>query len=105
MLERANIIQTHLDQENQKLHQRQALFKRQAGAGAVEADEEFTRMYDQSAFRIEVLRARLARVSLCSSPCIMSAHSALVQHEEIAMRKYVELDRKLSADPRLTKVL
>ena len=47
LLDRASIIQAHLDAESQKLHQRQQLFKRQAGAGAVEADEQFTQYYEQ----------------------------------------------------------
>ena len=35
LLERANIIQAHLDEENQALHQRRALFKRQSGTGSL----------------------------------------------------------------------
>jgi hypothetical protein len=83
LLERANIIQEHLDDENQKLHQRRTWYKRQTGSGAVEADEDFTKFYEQSAFKIDILRARLAR------------------HEEQAVQKYVEMDRRLNADIRL----
>ena len=36
LLERANIIQAHLDQENQALHQRRALFKRQSGTAGTQ---------------------------------------------------------------------
>lgn len=83
LLERANIIQQHLDDENTKLNQRRTQYKRQTGAVAGEADEEFTSFYEQSAFRIDILRARLAR------------------HEELAVRKYMEMDKKLDNDPRL----
>jgi len=83
LLERANIIQQHLDEETQKLAQRQALFKRQAGSGAVEASEEFNKFSNQCLFRIDILNARRAR------------------HEELALRKYVELDERLNNDPRL----
>ena len=62
LLERANIIQQHLDEETAKLHQRQSLFKRQAGSGAVEASEEFNRFSNQCLFRIDILNARRARV-------------------------------------------
>lgn len=83
LLERANIIQAHLDEEQNQLHVRQTMFKRQTGSGAVEADEEFAQYYEESLFRIEILRQRLAR------------------HETIALKKYVEMDVSLNADPRL----
>lgn len=83
LLERANIIQQHLDDETTKLHQRQSLFKRQAGSGAVEASEEFNRFSNQALFRIDILNARRAR------------------HEELALKKYVEMDERLNNDPRL----
>jgi hypothetical protein len=85
LLERANIIQAHLDTENEKLKQRQAIYSRQGGAAAnnAEADEEFSRFYEEATFRISILQARLAR------------------HEEISLQKYAQLDRRLREDPRL----
>jgi hypothetical protein len=105
LLERANIIQQHLDEEQAKLHARQALFKRQAAGGAVtvttgagtngttvgssqtltaaELAEEFNTFMEETMFRIDILNARRAR------------------HEEMALKKYVELDEKLNQDPRL----
>jgi len=84
LLERANIIQQHLDEENTKLNTKRTQFKRQTGsAGAVEADEEFTQFYEQSAFRIDILRARLAK------------------HEDLAVKKYIAMDERLNNDPRL----
>jgi hypothetical protein len=82
LLERANIIQQHLNDENEKLTQRQALFKRQAGTGA-DLTAEFTQYYEEAAFRIDILRARLGH------------------HEEKALKKYLDLDTKLREDPRL----
>jgi len=85
LLERANIIQKHLDTENQKLQQRKQLFKRtQNGAGAGEADEEFTNFYEESVFRIDILKARLQ------------------SHEELALKKYVKMNERLEMDPRLS---
>mmetsp|Transcript_26582 Transcript_26582/g.52378 ORF Transcript_26582/g.52378 Transcript_26582/m.52378 type:complete len:730 (-) Transcript_26582:206-2395(-) len=83
LLERANIIQRHLDDENSKLHQRRTMFKRQTGAGSVENDEDFTKYYEEAAFKIDILKARLQR------------------HEELALKKYLEMDQKLNMDPRL----
>jgi hypothetical protein len=84
LLERASIIQSHLDQENKNLRQRQAHYKRQAGSGQPEADEEFTKYYEEAAFRIEILRSRL------------------VKHEEEAVSQYFEMDKRLNSDPRLS---
>jgi len=83
LLERANIIQQHLNAENQSLHQKKITYKRSTGSGAVEADEEFTTFYEQALFRIDILRARLAR------------------HEELSLKKYVEMDQQLNNDHRL----
>ena len=80
LLERANIIQAHLDTENELLRQRQALHERavaalsaatQSGApnGAANIasltaeNEEYSKFYEESMFRISILQARLARVS------------------------------------------
>lgn len=84
LLERANIIQAHLDGENEKLKQRQAVYNRSAGTGDMtEADEEFAKFYEETMFRISILQARLAR------------------HEELALQKYAKLDQRLREDPRL----
>jgi len=83
LLERANIIQQHLNAENQSLHQKKITYKRSTGSGAVEADEEFTKTYEAALFRIDILRARLAK------------------HEELAVKKYCEMDGQLNNDHRL----
>jgi dynein regulatory complex subunit 7 len=86
LLERANIIQNHLESENELLKQKQAMHNRAAGAGDADkqTDEEFAQFYEETMFRISILQARLAR------------------HEELALRKYAELDSKLRQDPRLS---
>ena len=113
LLSRANIIQSHLEDEQNKLTQKQNAFKRQAGGGGStttattngsstaaagggstvlaagstggsdEANEEFQQFSEQCLFRIDILLARRAR------------------HEQLAVSKYQEMERRLSNDPRL----
>ena len=71
LLERANIIQQHLNAENQSLHQKKITYKRSTGSGAVEADEEFTKTYEAALFRIDILRARLAKVCSMSNSLLV----------------------------------
>lgn len=82
LLERANIIQRHLDDQKAKLDQRRIVFKRSPNTGA-EQDDDFTKFYEDMAFKIDILKARLQR------------------HEELALRKYLDMDQKLNNDPRL----
>ena len=84
LLERANIIQNKLNDENAKLSKRQATFQRNAGKdGDPAAEAEFEKFCADSMFTIGILEQRL------------------VAHEESALKKYQALDEKLSADPRL----
>ena len=83
LLSRAAIIQAHLEDEQAKLQTRQSAFKRAAGGGSVEANEEFAAFSEGCLFRIDILLARRAR------------------HEQMAVRKYAEMEAALSADPRL----
>ena len=83
LLERAVIIQAHLDQEQQKLQSRQTVFKRSAVGQGGEEEEKFTKFHDEAVFRIDILRDRLAR------------------HERQAIQRYYEMDTKLSTDARL----
>uniref|UniRef100_A0A7S3LLB9 Dynein regulatory complex subunit 7 C-terminal domain-containing protein n=1 Tax=Aplanochytrium stocchinoi TaxID=215587 RepID=A0A7S3LLB9_9STRA len=83
LLERANIIQCRLDEENSLLAKKQAAFQR--NRDHVEgADDEFERFCAEAMFRIQILEQRLS------------------QHEETALQKYANLDQKLRQDPRLT---
>ena len=81
LLERAAIIQSRLDEENEKLQKKQQSYQRQ-GHGEQE-DEEMSRYYEQAIFKIHILQARIQR------------------HEETALRKYTELEQQLRKDSRL----
>ncbi|KAG5176116.1 hypothetical protein JKP88DRAFT_171511 [Tribonema minus] len=83
LLERANIINTRLNEENSLLAKRQAAFQRNQRDNDGAAEEEFEHFCAEAMFRIQILEQRL------------------VQHESTALTKYAELDAKLSADPRL----
>ena len=83
LLERANIIQTRLDEENSLLAKKQAAFQRSQRDHDQGGDEEFERFCGEAMFRIQILEQRLAR------------------HEETALQKYADMDFKLRSDPRL----
>jgi len=106
LLERANIIQAHLDSENEFVRARLLAHEKrvaeltavvQAGnlqeAGSASAEEataelgkekeDFAKFHEEATFRIGILQARLAR------------------HEEQSLQKYSQLDAKLWSDPRL----
>lgn len=82
LVERANIIQTRLHEENAKLARKQEQFQRSQREGDLSTDE-YEKYCTEAMFRIQILEQRLA------------------SHEEAALRKYADLDAKLSNDPRL----
>ena len=81
LLERAAIIQSRLDEENEKLQKKQQSYQRQ-GHGEQE-DEEMSRYYENAIFKIHILQARIQR------------------HDETALKKYTELEQTLRKDSRL----
>ncbi|KAG3121353.1 Dynein regulatory complex subunit 7 [Phytophthora idaei] len=83
LLERANIIQGRLDKENALLAKRQAAFQRSQREHDQGTDDEFERFCSETMFRIQILEQRLA------------------SHEETALQKYAEMDKRLHSDPRL----
>lgn len=84
LLERANVIQAHLDSENQKLHLQQNQFKRQAANDSGDKDaQQITKAYDDSVYRIGILKKRVE------------------MHEEQAVKKFVAMEKRLNEDPRL----
>jgi len=85
LVERANIIQTRLHEENAKLARKQEQFQRSQREGDL-STEEYEKYCTEAMFRIQILEQRLAA------------------HEEAAVRKFADLDQKLSSDSRL-KVL
>lgn len=82
LVERANIIQTRLHDENAKLARKQEQFQRSQREGDL-STEEYEKYCTEAMFRIQILEQRLAA------------------HEETAVRKFQDLDSRLSNDPRL----
>eukprot|EP00904_Undaria_pinnatifida_P000051 jgi/Undpi1/10046/HiC_scaffold_28.g12500.m1 len=83
LLERANIINSRLNEETSALAKKQAAFQRNQRDNDANAEEEFEIFCSEAMFRIQVLEQRL------------------VQHEESALKKYADVDAKLASDPRL----
>ena len=86
LLERANIIQNRLNEENKELAKYQAAFQRNQRDNDPDAEEQFEKECSEAMFRIQILEQRL------------------VQHEESALKKYKDMDNKLVADPRLSVI-
>ena len=82
LLERANIIQARLNDENVRLARKQEQFQRSQREGDL-STEDYENYCTQAMFRIQILEQRL------------------VAHEEAALKKYSVLDAKLASDPRL----
>jgi len=82
LVERANIIQTRLHDENNKLAKRQEQFQRSQREGDL-STEEYEKYCTEAMFRIQILEQRLSA------------------HEESALKKFADLDDKLSSDNRL----
>ena len=74
-----------MHEENAKLARKQEQFQRSQREGDL-STEEYEKYCTEAMFRIQILEQRLAA------------------HEEAAVRKFADLDLKLSGDPRL-KVL
>ncbi|KAJ3051002.1 hypothetical protein HK097_008025 [Rhizophlyctis rosea] len=83
LIEKASIIQTRLDTVTAEYQRRQLLYSRNADSMTVEETEEYVRFCNDALFRMHILEKRLAK------------------HKEVAPERYVELDAKLRADPRL----
>jgi hypothetical protein len=82
LVERANIIQARLNEENAKLSRKQEQFQRSQREGDM-STEEYEKYCTEAMFRIQILEQRLA------------------SHEDAALKKFKELDMRLAADPRL----
>ena len=85
LVERVSIIQCRLNDENGKLARKQEQFQRAQRDGET-VSEDYEKYCTEAMFRISVLEKRLA------------------EHEETALKKFSDLDAKLTTDPRL-KVL
>ena len=87
LIDRANIIKGRLDREDAALVKRRNAFERDRDVMTPAEEEEFNRACEESTFKINILNQRLER------------------HEEISKRRFLELDAKLRADPRLAALL
>ena len=85
-MERANIIQTRLKDENAALSKLQANFQRSQHTSD-EMLEDYGRQCSEAMFRIQILENRLNA------------------HADAAVKKYGEMSDKLAHDPRLLHVL
>lgn len=81
-IERANIMQTRLNEENANLGRRQEHFQRSQREGDI-STEDYEKYCTDAMFRIYILEKRLA------------------DHEAAAVKKFTELETKLTHDPRL----
>jgi len=86
LVERANIVQSRLDEENQALSKRQAAFQRNRDHMDPSDEAEYERYCQEAMFRIQILEQRLDR------------------HTELSLQKYAEMDARLRDDPRLVNL-
>ena len=86
LLERANIMQSRLDKEKEKLARKQEAFQNEIMGRTVDEQEALLKMYEDARFRITVLQKRLN------------------EHEDKAIQKYKTLEAKLNADHRLASL-
>jgi hypothetical protein len=82
LIERANIIQSRLNEENMKLGREQERFQRSQREGEL-STEEYERYCTEAMFRIQILEQRLQA------------------HDSSAAKKYGEMEERLGTDPRL----
>merc|ERR1712194_94123 len=86
LLDRAQIIQKQLEEEQENLKKKRSQMQRRGGEN-VEKDERMFEQYQSNAmFRIQILEQRLAR------------------HETHAVKKFVELENAIAEDPRLASM-
>ena len=86
LVERANIVQSRLDEENALLSKKQAAFQRNRDHIDPADEAEYERYCQEAMFRIQILEQRLDR------------------HTELSLHKYAEMDQRLREDPRLSRL-
>ncbi|KAI8921991.1 hypothetical protein DFJ77DRAFT_444875 [Powellomyces hirtus] len=84
LIEKANIMQGRLDEVTGEYQRRQQQYSRNADSMTPEETEAYVRFCNDALFKIHILEKRLAK------------------HKETAPERYVELDARLKADPRLS---
>ncbi|KAI9348730.1 hypothetical protein DFJ73DRAFT_834662 [Zopfochytrium polystomum] len=83
LIEKANIIQSRLEEVTSEYQRRQLAYSRNADSMTVEETDEYVRFCNDSLFTIHILEKRLAK------------------HKEAAPERYIQLDAKLKGDARL----
>ncbi|KAJ3015324.1 hypothetical protein HKX48_004663 [Thoreauomyces humboldtii] len=83
LIDKANIIQNRLDDVTAEYQRRQLAYSRNADSMTPEETETYVRFCNDALFKIHILEKRLAK------------------HKETAPERYIELDSKLKADPRM----
>ncbi|KAJ3415919.1 hypothetical protein HDV05_003760 [Chytridiales sp. JEL 0842] len=83
LIEKANIIQSRLEEVTTEYQRRQLAYSRNADTMSVEETDEYVRFCNDALFKIHILEKRLAK------------------HKEAAPERYIELDTKLRKDPRI----
>ena len=82
LVERANIIQNRLDEENKRLALNQVSYQQNLD-GDHQSEDDFEKVCSEIVFRIKILERRI------------------LEHEDTALNKLKELECKLNDDPRL----
>eukprot|EP01135_Chromosphaera_perkinsii_P002873 Nk52_evm28s229 gene=Nk52_evmTU28s229 len=82
LIDRANLIQSRLEEETSELQQKQAWYTTASNISK-EEEQEFAAASNECMFKIHILEQRLNK------------------HKEEAQQKYMELDQQLRTDPRL----
>jgi hypothetical protein len=82
-VEKANIIQSRLDEVTMEYQRRQVAYSRNADTMNAEETEAYVKFCNDALFKIHILEKRLAK------------------HKETAPERYIEMDAKLRSDPRL----
>jgi hypothetical protein len=106
LIEKANIIQSRLDEETSNYQKRQLQYSKNAETMTVEETEEYVKYCNEALFRIQIMEKRLVKVKVKDTKSIIKcSYSQCLQHKETAPERYLALDRKLRKDSRLAVML
>lgn len=102
LIEKASIIQTRLDEVTSEYQQRQVSYSKNADAMTAEETDDYVKFCNDALFKIHVLEKRLVKVLSTEKDASLQSNAMHnEQHKETAPEKYIDLDARLKADPRL----
>jgi len=84
LIDKANLIQARFEKETQELQKKQAWYQQNQVSMQKDDEEEYLNYCSEAMFRIHILELRLNR------------------HKDIAPQKYMELEKRIRSDPRLS---